>query len=193
MQQLQESKMSKIQICRNEIFLLRNFLSDAECDEYIRYSESVGYQAAPISTIIGPVMAPDVRNNTRVMVDDCKLAANLFFRARPFLPETLNDWQLSGFNERMRYYRYTAGQKFAPHFDGSYRRNNKEESKITFMIYLNDDFEGGQTRFYQAHQLCVQPVKGSALVFLHNKFHEGAAVISGSKYVLRTDVMYKRA
>jgi len=29
-----------------------------------------------------------------------------------------------------------------------------------------------------------------ALVFIHRQLHEGAPVIQGRKYVLRTDVMY---
>lgn len=36
----------------------------------------------------------------------------------------------------------------------------------------------------------VQPAVGKALVFEHAIVHEGVAVDEGSKYVLRTDVMY---
>jgi prolyl 4-hydroxylase len=67
------------------------------------------------------------------------------------------------------------------------------------MIYLNDGMTGGETRFYsgmeqavnQRPYLSVQPKMGMALIFLHSLWHEGAAVHSGRKYVLRTDVMYK--
>ena len=75
-----------------------------------------------------------------------------------------------------------------------------EESKLTFMIYLNDGMAGGETRFFmdieQAFQqppcpyLSVQPKAGMALVFLHSIWHEGAVVQSGQKYVLRTDILY---
>jgi hypothetical protein len=40
--------------------------------------------------------------------------------------------------------------------------------------------------------LSVQPKEGTALVFVHRIWHEGAVVESGHKYVLRTDVMYGR-
>jgi hypothetical protein len=36
----------------------------------------------------------------------------------------------------------------------------------------------------------VRPVRGTALVFRHRLLHEGAPVLTGRKYVLRTDVMY---
>ena len=55
------------------------------------------------------------------------------------------------------------------------------------MIYLNDNFKGGETRF---NNLIVAPKKGSALVFYHYLEHEGAEVLQGIKYVLRTDIMF---
>jgi hypothetical protein len=56
------------------------------------------------------------------------------------------------------------------------------------MIYLNDNFKGGETRF---NDFVVAPKKGSALVFYHYLEHEGAEVIEGIKYVLRTDIMFR--
>jgi hypothetical protein len=41
--------------------------------------------------------------------------------------------------------------------------------------------------------LRVRPATGLALVFMHRQLHEGAEVVRGRKYVLRTDVMYQRA
>jgi hypothetical protein len=46
---------------------------------------------------------------------------------------------------------------------------------------------GGETRF---ENVSVAPAPGLALVFDHYLMHEGAPVIEGQKYVLRTDVMY---
>ncbi len=39
----------------------------------------------------------------------------------------------------------------------------------------------------------VQPRAGMALVFKHAILHEGSSVVAGTKYVLRTDVMYRSA
>jgi hypothetical protein len=101
-------------------------------------------------------------------------------------------WHLLGFNERWRYYRYGPGERFAPHSDGSFVRSENERSHLTFMLYLNDDFLGGETKFYFPY-LAVQPARGQALVFVHWKLHEGAEILRGQKYVLRTDVMYRLA
>jgi hypothetical protein len=76
-----------------------------------------------------------------------------------------------------------------------------EESHLTFMIYLNDQVTGGETRFHEdlprafhlRPYLSVKPKEGMALVFAHRIWHEGAVVESGQKHVLRTDVMYGRS
>ena len=57
------------------------------------------------------------------------------------------------------------------------------------MIYLNDDFEGGATAF---DDITIHPKKGTALCFIHEQKHEGCPIISGTKYVIRTDVMYQK-
>lgn len=178
----------------DSLFVIHDFFTPEECDEHIAISEAQGYDDAPITTASGFVMRKDVRNNTRVIIDDSDLAARLFERSRPFLPSRVGSWYLHEFNERFRYYRYDVGQTFRPHFDGSFARNGQEESQLTFMIYLNDDFTGGTTEFYYndgKHKASVQPQRGMALVFYHAQLHEGAPVTSGRKYVLRTDVMYK--
>jgi prolyl 4-hydroxylase len=117
------------------------------------------------------------------------------------LPAVIDGHGLVGFNERWRFYRYRPGQTFKPHRDGSYvRMESWEESQMTFMIYLNEEMTGGETRFFgdmeqaflqQRPYLSVKPKEGMALAFLHSIWHEGAVVHSGQKYVLRTDVMYK--
>ena len=56
------------------------------------------------------------------------------------------------------------------------------------MIYLHDNFEGGETTF---KGISIRPKQGMALLFLHNLYHEGSEVTKGVKYVLRTDVMYR--
>ena len=178
------------------IFVLRTFFSPEECAAWIAQSEQAGYEEATITTAAGFVMDKDVRDNARLIVDDVDLAGRLWQRAEPFLPRRIRSWQACGFNERFRFYRYDPGQKFAPHWDGSFYRDNGEESRLTFMVYLNDDFTGGETRFYLDNgmpRLEVKPERGMALVFVHRQLHEGAPVVEGRKYVLRTDVMYRQS
>jgi prolyl 4-hydroxylase len=187
--------MRKQELDGDRIFVLHDFLSGGECSSLIQRSEGLGYEPAPL----GDVVTPEVRNNERVIIDDAVLAADLFLRARPFLPAVIDDEIPAGFNERFRFYRYGPGHRFKPHPDGAYFRLEPcEESLLTFMVYLNDQVEGGETKFYAGLEnvTCdlpsryVRPKTGMALVFDHGIWHEGTVVRSGRKYVIRTDVMY---
>ena len=171
-------------------FVIHEFLSGEDCDRLIARSEALGYEAATV----GDVLVTQVRNNARVILDDPDLAATLWARARPFVPQ-VGGWEAVGFNDRFRFYRYDVAEAFAPHFDGSVCRGADEESRLTFMVYLNEGCEGGGTNFYYPGgrlKLCVRPERGKALVFLHLQLHEGAPVTAGRKYALRTDVMFGR-
>ncbi len=66
------------------------------------------------------------------------------------------------------------------------------------MIYLNDNFEGGKTKFFRQDEekgnilkaegiddLSVVPKLGKALVFNHDVWHEGEEIHKGTKYILR--------
>lgn len=86
-------------------------------------------------------------------------------------------------------------------------------SFYTFLIYLNDSFTGGETIFWVPRKgkplsnrpitmqdlmpVPVRPKKGSVLVFPHganpvgSHLHEGGIVLSGCKYVCRTDLLYR--
>ena len=165
-------------------------LSIDECQDLIRHSEAGGYEPAPITTMRGFQMRPDVRSNTRVMYDDPALAARIWQRLRPHVPWAWPPpWIAVGLNERFRIYRYEPGQYFRWHLDGAFQRSPIERSEFTVLVYLNDDFEGGTTDFHDGPS--VVPVAGTALIFAHAQLHQGAPPTRGRKYVLRTDIMYR--
>jgi predicted 2-oxoglutarate/Fe(II)-dependent dioxygenase YbiX len=171
-----------------EIFTVAEFFSPEECRATIELAESLGFGDAPISTGSGDVYAPEYRNNSRVMLDDVARAEMLYQRAETYVPRRIEGWNLAGVNERLRFYRYDVGQQFDWHYDGYFRRASGERSWLTFMIYLNDEFAGGETLF---SDYTVQPQIGMALFFVHHVRHKGETVTRGRKYVLRTDVMYR--
>ena len=173
-----------------DVFVIHEFLSGEECDDLIARSEALGYEAATV----GDVLVTQMRNNARVILDDPDLAARFWERARSFMPK-VGDCEAVGLNERFRLYRYDEAEAFAPHYDGSVSRGSGEESRLTFMVYLNEGCEGGGTNFHVpggGMKLAVRPERGKALAFLHLQLHEGAPVTSGRKYALRTDVMYRQ-
>lgn len=179
----------QVQERNSGVFTIENYLSPSECERYIALGDGIGYVPSEVNFSSGSRRAEDIRNNDRVIFDDASLAESLFERARPLLPAAIAGWKLHAFNERMRFYRYGSDQYFKWHKDGSFAKSPDEASLLTFMIYLNDGFEGGDTEFRTEF---VNPQAGMALVFPHRVVHQGAPIVSGTKYVLRTDVMYKK-
>jgi prolyl 4-hydroxylase len=169
---------------------IANVMSAAECASMVARIDALGPSAAPVTTRHGMVMRPDIRNNERVMFDDVALAAELHGRIAATLPGYLCGMTPVGANERFRGYRYTPGQRFAPHYDGAFVRNARERSLLTLIIYLDEGCAGGETNFLD-FDLSVTPRRGMALLFQHRLLHEGAEVTGGVKYVLRSDVMYR--
>lgn len=182
-------------------FTIDGLFSADRCAAWIEYAEDLGFGEAPIRTAFGEVRATHIRSNDRAMVDAPERAAELFEQLRPALPQVF-EWRgsagaLASLNERLRFYRYRAGQRFAMHRDGHYLRPDESEiSRLSLLLYLNDEFEGGETRFFDRRGGAIgdaKPRAGRVLVFPHPILHAGRTVTSGVKYVLRTDVMYALA
>ena len=81
---------------------------------------------------------------------------------------------------------YVNNQKYNFHTDASPAPNSKEyHRKISIILYLTDDFEGGTTKFVDQD---YKPPVGHALIFPSNWCfpHCGTQVISGKKRVAVT-------
>lgn len=148
-------------------YTLDNVCTPSECRAMIAATEAAGYGKALINTGGGrQQLMEDVRNNTRCMIDDPTVAGIIFDRIREHLPQHWTESRfgagsthatLSCLNERLRFLKYTKGQKFASHYDGMYMRPASaanpipERSYITVQLYLNDgqgeEFTGGSTAF----------------------------------------------
>lgn len=115
--------------------------------------------------------------------------------------------------KRLRCCRYSEGQRFGKHVDGSHALAGGRVTGYTLLIYLNGQAEGkgrgtasragpelagGETVFYDergAVLRSVSPAAGMALLHLHGDEcyeHEGAVVRAGTKYVLRSDIVFHR-
>lgn len=173
------------------IYTADDVLTADECAAWIARGAREGWETAPINQIS---IVPSVRNNTRAMFDDRSAAEALWPRIDGILPAQAKDgWRPAAVNERLRVYRYGPGEYFKWHYDGRYKRNANEHSRVTLMIYLNAPDAGGQTAFRLGLQrLLIDPAPGRVLLFNHRILHAGLTVEAGEKYVLRSDIMYRR-
>ena len=174
------------------IFEIPNILTEAECCQWIDRIRSTGTEPATINTTRGVAIDAQIRNNRRVIFDEPEWAKDLFDRVKGRVPQEIHGMTLVGVNERLRCYEYLPGHRFAPHSDGAFIRNEDELSCYTCIIYLNEEFEGGETVFFVEPEVVIRPRTGVGLFFQHPIIHEGAVVTSGIKYAVRTDLMYRK-
>ena len=182
-----------------DVFTVPGVLSIEECRALIERAESIGFLAASVRTRSGPKMMTNIRNNDRVNVDDPEIAGLMWSRLSSILP-ILDHRRPLSVDHRLRFYRYDSGQAFKRHRDGSVTNDEGHVSKLSYLIYLNSDFEGGATTFRDyvgtgesrnRIEHVVTPTTGSALLFRHERWHEGSEIKTGRKYVLRSDVFYE--
>ena len=123
-----------------------------------------------------------------------------------FIRDT-NCGQPLGLNPRLRVLRYDATDHdiFEAHFDATTKVGDTT-SLLTVLIYLNDgggvDFDGGETWYMDHHTSSrngnadtatkVTPSTGKVVVFEHDLFHSSVPLEFGTKYVLRTDILFEK-
>ena len=170
----------------DKIWTVENFISPARCAALIAFSEKRGYREATVSLAQGAKMMKGLRDNYRVNFQDRGLAVRLYEKLSLHLPTLDTTSAPTGLSENFRFYRYDKNQRFKRHIDGRVR-SGEQESRLTFMIYLNDNYDGGETKFNDA---LIAPKQGRALLFIHEQKHESLPILDGRKYVLRSDVFY---
>ncbi len=118
-------------------------------------------------------------------------------------------WDFHRVNRRMRFLRYGPGQFFQPHCDGPYSELAEDgctvlRTHFTLHLYLNDSRQeegeragliGGATSFLSSdekNKLDIAPKAGRVLIFQHARlYHSGDEVKEGTKYTVRTDLLYR--
>jgi len=210
-------------------YILHNVLTPEECQQYIDLSEEMGYAPSPLRNLDEVNSnqftynkdTAQIRTSLRVLFDvPDHIGVILNDRVAPHLPQELEcdgiQWRLSTksdlcggpINRRWRFNVYRKGDFFKPHFDAGYEFSDNECTLLTFILYLNEGFEGGETIFYPGDKKMywgkpepgieykVVPKTGDLLVFFQkgkeNPRHEGATQRSEGKfkYILRSDVGY---
>ena len=128
--------------------------------------------------------------------------------------------EAQGLNPRIRILRYDSRDNdlFEPHFDATTRVPNSLDSSvmlkslITVLVYLNDgdgeEFDGGETFYLDYHSSKsgtrgsffearagskekVIPKAGRVCCFEHDLYHSGAPLEWGTKFVMRTDILFE--
>jgi prolyl 4-hydroxylase len=176
-----------------EIFTIPNFLTDEECDYLCDHIEHHNTR----STVAGPGLEKSVYNEGRTSNTSTIPDEDPKFQA-------INNKMYDELGISSEYSEPTQGQLYLKdqyfnyhndYFDGDGYINYclaSGQRTWTFMIYLNDVEEGGETEFPRINQK-ISPTKGTAVVWKNSNgtgsenpagHHSGLAVIKGKKMVI---------
>lgn len=267
-------KAAKLRVCPHggmgdRLFTVPGLLSVLEAQSCLDYAEFLSFQP---STSRGPAYGEAFRDNGRVSIHDPAIAAALWHDTglAGLLGTKLRmgGKRPLGCNPNIRFYRYTAGQRFGRHVDDSVELGPGQCTGYTLLVYLSgmpttrpaihsptrltidsassspvsepgqqaprkkrqprgaagisskrpsgsgagqvqdevmplpvcalaeQELVGGETVFYGGRGQVlarVAPEPGLALLHLHGEEcleHEALLVKSGTKYVLRSDVVF---
>lgn len=191
---------------KDHILVIPTFFTASLCKTYVSFLATLPFTTTPGK----PKPGEAVRVNDRFQVEDAAFAQQLWQdTALKDIVESYEDQEIwggrvLGLNSRIRIYRYIPGQFFAQHYDESNKvlapNNVAGKTTWTLLIYLTA-CQGGETAFYPEpaskrdrapDPISVDPQAGSAL--LHRHFpdcllHEGKEVLSGEKWVIRSDLV----
>jgi len=210
-------KSSVITLVPTAVFVAHNFLTQAECNNWVKYAEEIGFEK---------LCSPQTREYAqrecgRISKTDWEMADKLYQRMQSMVEEIAKQVVVSSSdrtyapitcNGNLRLYKYEKQMSFGRHFDGSesisrYQGGNTE---ITVLVYLTS-CKGGATRFYLPNSskrgkkksksensdgIAFEPEAGAILLHMHGDRcleHEADPVLDGLKYVLRTDIVYAPA
>lgn len=202
------------------LHLIKDVLTADECAQIIGAAEKIGF--TPDAPIRAPGEEASILAHNFYWIADDAFCTGIWSRVAPFVPATVGGRRVRGLNRRFRVYRYVPGAEYRAHIDGAWPPSGigaadeylydaspagaKQSSLFTFLVYLNDEFEAGETTYFlpgaregTLHAYPLKPIQGSVALFPHgevhgNLLHEGTGVQKGerpnAKYVIRTDVEY---
>lgn len=153
---------------------------EIDLDSILKLSEDVEWRSAQVVNYSSSAVVGEVDQNFR----DASLRRLKTFQEAIFPQIRSYVEDCSGETLEMESFtlvRYTEGQFFAEHSDGGEGLNRK----ISIVIYLNDDYEGGEIYFRNLN-LTMKPRANSLVIFPSTEefVHEAKPVISGTKYVI---------
>lgn len=185
---------NKVYVSNYDIQEISNFLSSEECDTLIQLSKGRLFPSKVYST------SSDLHDTSMRQSNQCWLQDTHHPVIEKLSKKVADHTHThNNYQEELQVVSYDKGGFFRPHYDAC--EGSSEFCKrldgdngprlLTFLIYLNDDFEGGDTHFPHINKT-IKPEKGKAVLFynvnkdgyvIHEAFHGGNPVESGNKWI----------
>ncbi|CAE7381270.1 unnamed protein product, partial [Symbiodinium pilosum] len=150
-------------------FALRGILTPEEAAAYVASVTKAGFGQSDVAR----EFPSSLRNNSRLIHFSDALALALYRRLAPHLVHrdvylvqpmgfgAEGRWKPVGVNPCFRISQYKEGEHFATHCDGMYANDDDECSIYSLILYLNEDYEGGELEFTESGKT-FRPTAGTA-------------------------------
>jgi prolyl 4-hydroxylase len=181
---------------RPQVYVIRDFLSEAECDYLIDYARP---HLAPSMVANGKTAKYEIHAGRTSQSMRCP-----DHHGDPIIFEIENRIAQAtsippSYGENIQILNYTVGAEYKPHHDyfdpstsaGAVFCQRGGQRKASFIMYLNTPERGGKTVF-PLRKLSIKPIKGDALFFYNVdslgqvdpwSLHAGAPVLAGEKWI----------
>lgn len=178
-----------------EVLELEDFLSNEECNQLILLAKQKAFIQSTISNDKGErIVDIAIRKSIQCWLsnEENKCVETISKRIQEYIPLPLEN------QEDLQIVKYDKNDFYKKHYDTPYHdfaisKFNKfcGPRVATFLIYLNDDYTGGETEFIMINKK-VKPKKGKAILFYNidvnlnlipESIHLGNKIIDGEKWI----------
>jgi len=203
-----------------DAFVLDGVLSSEECTSLVKQADGlwsfwdssatprVSFRNASTIEVTHQELADRIWSRVGNLVTPC---VSISEEDERFEVDIQGDWKPYAMNPKLLLSRYLHGGHFSPHTDGTTVVDFNRRTFYSCVLFLNASPWGGHTCLYANSQIgrelqqdgegrltgdpelvleAVPPAPGRMLVFYHRLMHEG--VPAAEKYIIRTDVLYRR-
>lgn len=179
------------------INIFPNFLSSNECDELVAHIESIGFVTQhsgfgiPIRSkceFQNQNLVDKIWQRIKSQIPEIIKIYSKNLKPYPEAIQSLQSYVPIGINDLFRCYKYLQDEEFRPHQDFAHEYDQFTRTFLTGIIYLNDNFVGGETKILDKIYI---PQKGQYTIFPHELEHAGMKINKGVKYALRADIIFQ--
>jgi len=164
-----------------EYWYLEDAVPDYACEKIIEGYDAAGTKDAEIGAGEHLTVNKSIRNTTRRDLLVYKGIGATLAGIGLFANSQMWNFKIDCANQ-VDYLAYDKDGHYVPHVDTFFIKGQESYRKLTVLLFLNDDFEGGKLFLQTGHEKIYPPQKaGTVLVFPSFILHGVEPVISGSR------------
>lgn len=178
------------------VYEMNNVLSKDECSALITAAEKNLFR----STVHSDVGVEDGRTSYQAWLSADHPDVGGVITKLMSMASALTGISRRDMYEQVQVARYLPSQKYDAHYDACVKDCKKPiYRRATLIVYLTDDFKGGETNFPKINYK-VKPVQGKGVLFyntdadtgleIEDSFHAGLPVLTGEKWIANVWITY---